>query len=89
MPFMKLERPREFKIETYYYDQNENTDPKRRIQFKRIRHSKRAPKTNPIRLIFVILLLVFVIYYLQKKASVLQGTSEPGKIEVEEIIIVD
>ena len=89
MPFMKLERPREFKIETYYYKPEEETDQKHKIHFRRIRHSKRVPKLNPVRLIFAILALIFVIYYLQKKATVLQEPSNPGKIQVEEIIIAD
>ena len=85
----KLQRPREFKIETYYYDQNENVDPKRRIQFKRIRHSKPVTKGNPLRLVMFVLILIFVIYYLQKKADVWQGSSGSDKIIVEEVIVVD
>jgi len=87
--FSKLERPREFKIETYYYDQNQPEDPKRRIQFKRIRHSKKLPRTNPVRLILAIALLVVVIYILQRQASSLSNSSSPEKIQVEDIIIVE
>jgi hypothetical protein len=87
--FSKLERPREFKIETYYYDQNQPVDPKRRIQFKRIRHSKKVPRTNPVRLILAIALLVVVIYILQKQAKSLSNSTAPERIQVEEIIVVD
>lgn len=85
----KLERPREFKIQTYYYDQNQPDDPKRRIQFKRIRHSKKVPRTNPVRLLLAIALLVAVIYVLQRHSRTLSSSSAPDKIQVEEIIIVD
>ena len=88
MPFMNLQRPREFKIETYYYNQDQ-IDPKHRIHFRRIRHSKRLAKKNPVRLLIAIILLAFVIYYLQKKTNVMHGTPAPGRIKVEEIIIVD
>ena len=89
MPFIKLQRPREFKIETFYYKpEDEDVDPKRRIRFRRIRHYKRATKTNPLRLLVIALALIFLVYYLQKKAGYVPG-SEPGKIQVEEIIIVD
>ncbi|MBN1466614.1 hypothetical protein JXA02_12715 [candidate division KSB1 bacterium] len=88
MPFMKLARPREFKIETYYYKQDQD-DQKHRIHFRRLRHTQNVPKINPIRLLVAILLLIFVIYFLQKKADVLQTPAEPGSIKVEEVIIVD
>lgn len=88
MSIMKLARPREFKIETYYYKQDQD-DQKHRIHFKRLRHTQNVPKFNPIRLIFAILLLMFVIYFLQKNAQVMQAPAEPGSIKVEEIIIVD
>ncbi len=87
--FSKLESPREFKIETYYYNQNQPDDPKRRIQFKRIRHSKRVPKANPVRLLLAIFLLAAVIYILQKQSRTLSPSSAPDRIQVEEIIVVD
>lgn len=87
--FNNLERPREFKIETYYYNQNEPVDPKRRIQFKRIRHSKKVPRTNPITLLLAIALLVVVIYILQKQSQNLSNSSAPERIQVEEIIVID
>jgi len=87
--FNNLERPREFKIETYYYNQNEPDDPKRRIHFRRIRHSKQIPKTNPIRLILSIAILAFVIYILQRQSHNLPNSTQPERIQVEEIIVVD
>jgi hypothetical protein len=86
---MKLQRPREFKFEPYYYKGDEEEEQNRRIHFRRIRHSKRVPKANPVRLIFAIILLVFVIYMLQKKSNYAPGSGDPGRIQVEEIIIVD
>jgi len=86
----RLHRPREFKIETYYYDQDKaDEDPKRRIKFKRIRHSKPVQRTNPVRLLMIIILLGFVIYYLQKKAPDISRESQPDKIIVEEVIVID
>lgn len=90
MPFFKLQRPREFKIETYYYQQkDEDDDPKRRIRFRRIRHYNRGTKANPVRLLLIVVTLLFLVYYLQKKAGISEPGSEPGKIQVEEIIILD
>ncbi|MBN1558679.1 hypothetical protein JW998_00415 [candidate division KSB1 bacterium] len=89
MPLMKLARPREFKIETYYYNQDAAADQEHRIHFRRLRHSQRVARVNPVQLLFAILLLLFAIYYLHKKTDVLQDPAETGKIRVEEIIIVD
>ncbi len=90
MPFIKLQRPREFKIETYYYKPDDDDfDPNRRIRFRRIRHSKRGNAVNPVRLLLIILILIFVIYYLQKKADFSDPSSYPGRIQVEEVIVVD
>jgi hypothetical protein len=89
MPLMKLAQPREFKIETYYYNQDDKDEGEHRIHFRRLRHSPRVAKLNPLQLLFALLLLIFAIYYLQKKADVLQGSAEIGTIKVEEIIIVD
>ncbi len=90
MPFIKLQRPREFKIETYYYKpDDEDFDPKRRIRFRRIRRSKRGNAANPVRLLLVILLLIFMIYYLQKKANFGEPSAGPDTIQVEEVIVVD
>ncbi|MBN1480190.1 hypothetical protein EH223_19715 [candidate division KSB1 bacterium] len=89
MPFMNLQRPREFSRENYYYNKEKETDQPHRIHFRRIRHSEKLAKKNPLRLLFAIILLLFVIYFLQKKADVWQGSSQPGRIEVEEIIVVD
>ena len=86
----KLQHPREFRIETYYYDQDKaDEDPKRRIKFRRIRHSKPGQRTNSLRLVLMIILLAFVIYYLHKKAPMMTPDSQPDKIIVEEIIVVD
>ena len=90
MPFFKLQRPREFKIETYYYQpKDDDYDPKRRIRFRRIRHYKRPPKANPLHLLIIALLLLFFLFYFQKKTGLGRHESEPEKIQVEEIIIVD
>lgn len=89
MPFMNLQRPREFNIETFYYDKEKDAKQQHRIHFRRIRHSKKYPPKNPLRLLVAVILLLFVIYYLQKKADVWQASPEPGRIQVEEIIVVD
>ncbi len=87
--FSKLEQPREFKIETYYYNQNEPDDPKRRIRFRRIRHSKKISRTNPLRLIFAIVLLALVIYMLQRETKNLSSSSAPDRIQLEDIIVIE
>lgn len=87
--FGKLESPREFKIETYYYNQNGPDDPKRRIRFRRIRHSKKIERTNPVRLIVAVVLLALVIYMLQKESKNLSSSSAPDRIQVEDIIVIE
>lgn len=90
MPFIKLQRPREFKIETYYYHpEDPDADPKRRIHFRRIRHYKKGQASNPVRMLLIIVLLLLVIYYLQKKTHFGEPGSTPGRIQVEEIVIED
>ena len=90
MALFKLQHPREFKLETYYYNQDEeNADPKRRIRFRRIRHYKKASKTSPLRFLLIALVLLFFVFYLQKKAGLREFGSESGALQVEEIIIVD
>lgn len=89
MPLFDLQKPRDFKIETYYYHPATGDDNKR-IHFKRIRKSKRASKTSPFKLLVIIIFLLFLIIYLNKKAHVLPGgDAYPDKIIVEEVIVVD
>lgn len=90
MALFKLPRPRDFNIETFYYKpEDEDYDPKRRIRFRRIRHYDRGEKTNPVRLLLVVLVLLFLVFYLQKKAGLVGPGEKSDTFQVEEIIIVD
>ncbi len=91
MQLLKLDKPRQFKFNTYYYNPADalDEDEKKRIKFRRIRHSKQASKANPVRLLAIVIILIFVIFYLQKKAVIYETIEKSNTIHVEDIVIVD
>lgn len=89
MQLLKLQRPREFKIETRFYKPEAEQESTRQIHFRRIRHVKRTDKTSPIRLLIFIVILAFAIFYLQKKSDVMRSSPTAEPFQVEEIIVVD
>ena len=82
---MKFSRPkiRRFGFKTYYYDpEQEEQDPKRRLQFKRINKSKK-PQAKPARRYILFLILVaYFVWYLGKMGN-------DKVIRVEELQIED
>ncbi len=87
MSFFKLQEPRQFEYIPRFYRPEEDEE-KPRIQFRRIRHSKRLPKTSPLRLLLMILILLFAMVYLSQQANrPVPQASQP--FQVEEIVVVD
>lgn len=90
MQLLKLDKPRQFKFQTYYYNPaKDDEEENKRIKFRRIRHSKRGSKNNPVRLLAVVIILIFMIYYLQKQAVVYDAVEQSNTIHVEDIVIVE
>lgn len=86
MSLFELQKPREFKIETYYYHPPED---EKRIQFRRLRRSERIEKKSPLRLIAILILVIWAIIYLQKRegpAARQNGASTNFKVESVEVI---
>ncbi|MDZ7724996.1 MAG: hypothetical protein U5R06_19835 [candidate division KSB1 bacterium] len=87
MSLFELQKPREFKIETYYYHPPEE---EKRIQFRRLRRSERIEKKSPLRLIAVLILIIWAIIYLQKKGgSVAEQNGASTNFQVESVEVVD
>jgi hypothetical protein len=89
MPPFKLQQPRQFEFRPRYYDpQAEENDGKTRVKFRHIRRETTVPRSNPVRLLIIVLILLFAIIYLNKKAN-LRPDPQSDKIIVEEVIVVD
>ena len=86
MSLFELQKPRQFKIETFYYKPPEE---EKRIQFRRLRRSERIEKKSPLRLIAILILVIWAILYLQKKGETLpqeRGASTNFKVESVQIV---
>ena len=81
--FIKLNEPRKFNYRVKYYTPPPEDD--KRIKFKRVRHSPPAKKSSVLRLVLVCVVLIFMIFYLQKKA----GRSPSGQPKMEKFIVED
>lgn len=89
MSFLKLQQPRQFEyIPRYYKPENDPDRP--RIQFRRIRYSKKPTKSSPLRLLLAALILLYTIIYLSRHAgNTTSGPKQDNTFQVEEIIVVD
>ncbi len=83
----KLPRPRGFEYQYRYYTPPE--DEEKRIRFQRIRKSKVGPRTSLTRLLIILIALILIFAYLQKKAGSLGSSDKIEKIEVKDVIIVE
>jgi len=91
MGLFELQKPRQFKIETYYYNpEKELSDDKPRVHFRRIRKSERIEKKSPVRLIAALILVLWAIIYLSRQGEPIPKDDKPvSTFQVEEVQVVD
>lgn len=88
MQFWKLAKPRGFEYIPRFYDPDKEENGKAHIKFRRIRRSELTPKSSPLRLLIMALVLLFAVLYLSRHAKI-EKDAEARKIIVEEIVIVE
>lgn len=87
MSLFELQKPRQFKIETYYYHPPED---EKRIKFRRLRRSERMEKKSPLRLIAILILVIWAIIYLHKKGESLSREKDVStNFKVESVKVID
>ena len=87
MSLFELQKPRQFKIETYYYHP---ADEEKRIHFRRLRRSERIEKKSPLRLVAILILVIWAIIYLQHRGEpVPREPKASTNFKVESVKIVD
>ncbi|RPI02574.1 MAG: hypothetical protein EHM72_03860 [Calditrichaeota bacterium] len=90
MALFKLQQPREFKFQTrYYHPEAEENDGKPRVKFRHIRHQRSVQKSSPIRLLVIVIILIYAVFWLQKRSTSTVSETHSGPFQVEEIVIVE
>lgn len=86
----QLNKPRRFEYHPRFAAEDDAEESKKRIRFRRIRHSPPVKRQSMLRLAMLLIMLVLLFNFLSRKSvQGHRGKSPEGPIKVEEVIVVD